>query len=156
MDAALLFGWLTLCAAQDIHQRRIANLLTLGVAALALAYLLATGSTWWGGRAAQGGWALLLALAFTLPGYAMGRMGAGDVKLMAALGLLTDPLHVLGTFIGAGATSLLWFLLMSRGWAYLGPGLRTQLRHLDPQQSGHYAFAPFALLGMALTVLWIH
>jgi len=32
----------------------------------------------------------LLALGFTLPGYAMKRMGGGDVKLMAALGLATD------------------------------------------------------------------
>ncbi|MGE7957435.1 prepilin peptidase [Pseudomonas sp. NPDC089530] len=156
MDTALLFGWLILCAAQDLQQRRIANLLTLGVAALALVYLLLTGSTWWGGRAAEGGWALLLALAFTLPGYALGRMGAGDVKLMAALGLLTDPLHVLGTFIGAGATSLLWFLLMPWCWVHIGQGLRTHLRYLDPQQSRQYAFAPFVLLGMLLTVLWIH
>ncbi|OLF55703.1 prepilin peptidase [Pseudomonas chlororaphis] len=156
MDTLLVFGWLTACAVQDISQRRIANLLTLGVAALALAYLLLSGSTWWGARAAEGGWALLLALVFTLPGYVLGRMGAGDVKLMAALGLLTDPLHVLGTFIGAGATSLLWFLLIPRGWVYIGQGLRTHLRYLDPQQSKKYAFAPFVLLGMVLTVLLIH
>lgn len=156
MPYFVLFIWLALCAAQDIHQRHIANSLTLGAAALALVYLLWTGSTWLGADAAQGGWALLLALAFTLPGYAMSRMGAGDVKLLAALGLATDHLYLLGTFIGAGVSSLLWVLLAPKVWPHISQKLRLRLQYLDPKQSKKYAFAPFVLVGMVLTVLWIH
>jgi prepilin peptidase CpaA len=156
MQGLVLYSWLVLCAAQDIRQRHIANLLTLGAALLALLYLLWTGSTWWGATPAQGGWALLLALLLTLPGYALGRMGAGDVKLLAALGLATDQLHLLGTLIGAGATSLLWMLIAPRIWPFMGQGLKQSLRHLDPQQSKNCAFAPFILLGMLSTALWIH
>jgi prepilin peptidase CpaA len=156
MPYFVLFIWLALCAAQDIRQRHIANSLTLGAVALALVYLLWTGHTWLGAHAAQGGWALLLALAFTLPGYAMSRMGAGDVKLLAALGLATDHLHLLGTFIGAGVSSLLWVLLAPRVWPHISQRLRQRLQYLDPKQSKKYAFAPFILAGMVLTVLWIH
>lgn len=156
MPYCILFIWLALCAAQDIHQRHIANSLTLGGAALALAYLLWTGHTWLGATAAQGAWAFLLALVLTLPGYALSRMGAGDVKLLAALGLATGHLYLLGTFIGAGATSLLWLLLAPKVWPYMGQRLKARLQYLDPQQSKKYAFAPFVLVGMVLTVFWIH
>lgn len=156
MQSLVLFSWLVVCAAQDIRQRHISNGLTLGGALLALVYLLWTGQTWIGATAAQGGWALLVAVALTLPGYALGRMGAGDVKLMAALGLASDPLHVLGTFIGAGVASFLWLLIVALAWPHISPGLKLRLRHLDPQASGKYAFGPFALLGMAFMKYWIH
>ena len=57
---------------------------------MALVWLLWSGTTWLGAPAEQGGWAALLALAFTLPGYALRRLGGGDVKLLTALGLATD------------------------------------------------------------------
>jgi len=155
MHSVVLLIWLALCAAQDIHRRHIANGLTLGAVLLSLGYLLWTGTTWLGAGAGQGGWALLLALLFTVPGYAVGRLGAGDVKLMAALGLATDPLHLLGTFIGAGVTSVLWLLIASGLWRYMNQSLAGYLQHLDPRQSKKYAFAPFVFLGMVLTVLWI-
>ena len=78
--------WLALCALQDMRQRQIANVLTLGAGLLALAYLLWVGVTWIGAPASDGGWAFALALLLGLPGYALGRFGAGDVKLLAAYG----------------------------------------------------------------------
>ena len=75
--------WLGVCAVQDIRQRQIANTLTLGVGLLALIYLLWAGRRGWA-RPQRGGLALALALVLTLPGYALGRFGAGDVKLLAA------------------------------------------------------------------------
>ncbi|KAF0862710.1 prepilin peptidase [Pseudomonas sp. LD120] len=148
MHFLLLWIWLSLCALQDWQQRQIANSLTLGVASLATIYLLATGSTWLGASAAQGGWALLLALLFTLPGYAMGRMGAGDVKLLAALGLATDTQHLLGTFIGAGLCSLLWLLI--------APRYKPAYQQGTAQLSKKYPYAPFVLAGMVLTVTVLH
>ncbi|MDF2396402.1 prepilin peptidase [Pseudomonas sp. 3MA1] len=152
----VLWIWLVLCAVQDLRQRHIANTLTLGAALLASGYLLWTGSTWLGAAAAQGAWALLLALLLTLPGYAMGRMGAGDVKLMAALGLASDPEHLLGAFIGAGFCSLLWLLIVPRLLSAPRQGLAPQGEAQAMGLSKKYPFAPFVLAGMVLTVSVIH
>ena len=112
MQLSLLLIWLALCAAQDARQRHIANGLTLGAAVLALAYLLWTGTTWLGAEAVQGGWAFLLALAFTLPGYALRRLGAGDVKLAIGTGALT------GTFgFDVWMLAALGAPLLTAGWA---------------------------------------
>jgi prepilin peptidase CpaA len=108
-----------------------------------------------GAAAEQGGWAALLALAFTLPGYAMRRLGAGDVKLMTALGLATDGRHVLGVFIGAGLASVCWLLLAPRVWLHISQGLRNRLRYLDPGLSKKQPFAPFLLMGLLLTFAWL-
>ncbi|WP_095192023.1 prepilin peptidase [Pseudomonas sp. Irchel 3A7] len=154
MQSVVLLIWLTLCAAQDARERHIANGLTLGVGALALAWLLWSGTTWLGATAEQGGWAALLALAFTLPGYALGRLGAGDVKLMTALGLATDGRHVLGVFIGAGLASVCWLLLAPSVWRLIGQWLRERLRYLAPGLSKKQPFAPFLLVGLLLTFVW--
>jgi prepilin peptidase CpaA len=156
MQSFVLLIWLALCAAQDARQRHIANGLTLGVGALALAWLLWSGSTWLGAEAQQGGWAFLLAVGLTLPGYAMKRMGGGDVKLMAALGLATDGMHVLGTFIGAGLASVFWLLLAPRVWLHMSQGFRTHLFYMAPEMSRKQPFAPFALAGLMLTFAWLH
>lgn len=156
MHSFVLLIWLALCAAQDARQRRIANVLTLGAGALALLYLLWTDTTWMGSDARQGGWAFLLALAFTLPGYAMGRMGAGDVKLLTALGLATDGIFVLYVFIGAALASVLWLLLAPRVWLHMSQGLTEHLRYLAPGTSKKPPFAPFVLVGATLAVYWIH
>jgi prepilin peptidase CpaA len=104
----------------------------------------------------QGGWAFLLALAFTLPGYALRRLGAGDVKLMTGLGLATDGMHLLGVFIGAGLASVLWLLLAPRVWLHMGQGLKNHLRYLGPGMSKKQPFAPFVLVGLLLTLAWFH
>ncbi|MFJ3008677.1 MULTISPECIES: prepilin peptidase [Pseudomonas] len=151
-----LLVWLAMCAAFDARQRRIPNLLTLGAGALALGYLLWTGNTWLGADAGQGGWAFLIALVLTLPGYFMGRMGAGDVKLMTALGLATDGLFILGAFIGAGLASLIWLLIAPRLWLHMSQRVREHLRYLEPEKSKKLPFAPFVLIGVLLSIHWIH
>lgn len=156
MQSLVVLIWLTVCAAQDARRRRIANALTLGVGALALVFLLYSGSTWMGAAAEQGGWACLVALAFTLPGYFMGRMGAGDVKLMTALGLATDGTSLLGIFIGAGVASIVWMLLAPRVWLHMSQGLRRRLRYMRPSMSKKLPFAPFVLIGFVLVLPWIH
>jgi len=156
MQSLVVLIWLTVCAAQDARRRRIANALTLGVGALALVFLLYSGSTWMGAAAEQGGWACLVALVFTLPGYFMGRMGAGDVKLMTALGLATDGTLLLGIFIGAGVASIVWMLLAPRVWLHMSQGLRRRLRYMRPSMSKKLPFAPFVLIGFVLVLPWIH
>ena len=155
MHSLILLLWLVLCAAHDARQRRIPNLLTLGAAALALVYLLVTHNTWLGAEAGQGGWAVLIALALTLPGFFMGRMGAGDVKLMTALGLATDGLFILGVFIGAGIASVIWMLVAPRLWLHMSQRVRDRLENPRPDTSKKLPFAPFVLIGAIPVLYWI-
>ncbi|MFQ6594967.1 MULTISPECIES: prepilin peptidase [Pseudomonas] len=156
IQGAVVLVWLGLCAAQDARQRLLANRLTLGAALLALIYLLGTGSTWLGAPAGQGALALVLALLLTLPGYALGRLGAGDVKLLAALALASNAEYLLGSFIGAAFASVLWLMLAPKVWALLGPVFKDPMAGLAPQSSKKLPFAPFLLVGFVLTWFWIH
>ena len=72
----------------DIRSRRIPNLLTFGAALAAIVFhTFASGLD--GLSAATFGW--LLGVAMFLPFFALGGMGAGDVKLLAALGAWLGP-----------------------------------------------------------------
>lgn len=140
--------WLGLCAVQDIRQRQIANTLTLGVGLLALIYLLWAGSTWVGAPRSEGGVALVLALILTLPGYALGRFGAGDVKLLAALGLASNIDILLGSLIGAAVAML--------AWTFVHQGLSSSQFERAEKVSKKQPFAPFVLTGFVGCWLWIH
>ncbi|MGA9701407.1 prepilin peptidase [Pseudomonas sp.] len=148
--------WLVLCTVQDIRQRQIANGLTLGVGLLALIYLVWAGSTWMGAPAVDGGWALALALLLTLPGYAMGRLGAGDVKLLSSLALASNADYLLGTLIGAGVALGAWALLAPGLRPLMRQGLSTQRWDAAAQASKKQPFAPFVLTGFAACWYWIH
>ncbi|BBH48027.1 type 4 prepilin peptidase 1 [Pseudomonas sp. KU43P] len=121
-----------------MRERQISNVFTLGGAACALAWLLATGHSWVGAQASDAGWALAIVLLLTLPGYMFGRFGAGDVKLLGALALATSQAYVLGTFIGAGGAMLLW-ALARRLW-----------RRGAGQAGDKQPFAPSVLVGFVL------
>lgn len=156
MQSMVLLLWLALCAEQDIRERQIANTLTLGAATCALVYLFMTGHTWIGADASEGGWALAIVMLLTLPGYMLGRFGAGDVKLLGALALATDRMYVLGTFIGAGIAVLIWLSCRRRLWALLSQKVRNRLKQLTDESSNKQPFAPFILAGFLLAAVWIH
>jgi len=77
-----------LACAWDLRTRRIPNVLTFGAAAAALVFHVATDGAG-GGMASIGGWAVGVALLFAP--FALGGMGAGDVKLLGALGAWLGP-----------------------------------------------------------------
>jgi prepilin peptidase CpaA len=87
--AAIACGW-------DLRTRRIPQILTLGGALAGLAYHLTTGG-WQGGLASVAGWAVGIVI-FLAP-FALGGLGAGDVKLLGAI----------GAWLGAG--SVIWVAL---------------------------------------------
>lgn len=155
MHSIVLLMWLALCTEQDVRERQISNTLTLGVAACALAWLFATGHSWIGADASDAGWALAIVMLLTLPGYMLGRFGAGDVKLMGALALATSHEYVLGTFIGAGIAVLVWLLSRRRLWTLLNPKVKKRLQALAEQVGDKQPFAPYVLVGYLLTAVWI-
>ena len=104
--STLALAIILIAAVWDIRTRRIPNWLTLTALVLGLA-LHAWQGTW-----REAGLGCLLAVVIYLPLFLAGGRGAGDVKLMAALGLILGPtiwiqLFVLTAFIGA-----LWALIL--------------------------------------------
>jgi prepilin peptidase CpaA len=121
----------------DLRTRRIPNALTFGAAGAALLYAGFTGGTS-GLLAALAGWFVGAALFFPL--FALRGMGAGDVKLLAALGAWVGPAEAvwLAIFssIAGGALAVMvslyhgylrraaanvWFMLMHWRAAGIGP-----------------------------------
>jgi len=87
-----------LACVYDVALRRIPNLLTFGAALVAIAYHGAADG--FGGIAfSAAGWTVGLALMF--PWFALGGMGAGDVKLLAAFGAWLGPANAAWTALAA-------------------------------------------------------
>lgn len=80
----------------DLRTRRIPNALTAGMCALGMGFAAAgvSGITFWMALAGIG-----LGLALMLPGHLLGATGAGDVKLMAAVGAIVGPATVVTAFL---------------------------------------------------------
>lgn len=87
---------LAVAVVTDIRGRRIPNWLTISVAVIGLA-IRAFSQGGSGAVASFEGWALAVAV-LVLP-FLLGWLGAGDVKLMAALGALQGPEFVLATCV---------------------------------------------------------
>ena len=108
LSAVLLF--LSASVAADLSMRRIPNALTFPVIVLALplnAYHF--GSE--GLLASLGGMGLMVIL--LLPPFALGGIGGGDVKMMAAVGALCGPRFALTSLmagLGIGGVVMLWHL----------------------------------------------
>lgn len=108
-----LVGMVGAATASDLRTRRIPNALTLGGLAAALVLRGVVG----GGALASGVLAAVLALALAAPLVALGGLGGGDAKLLAAvggfLGLETLPTALLGTAVAGGVMAL--FVIVWRG-----------------------------------------
>jgi prepilin peptidase CpaA len=88
---------LIVCAAAcvtDLRARRVPNALTFGAAAVALAFHAFTGG-WSGLGWSAAGW--LAGVALFAPFFVLGGMGAGDVKLLAAIGAWLGPMDAVWT-----------------------------------------------------------
>jgi prepilin peptidase CpaA len=83
----------------DLRFGRIPNLLTLGAAAAAFLYTGVTGGLT-GAGLSLAGWGV--GCAIFVPWFLLGGMGAGDVKLLAALGAWLGPTDALWTGLYAG------------------------------------------------------
>lgn len=147
MSAIPLLAWIALCSLQDLQQRRISNWLSLGGVAAALLYLLLSGKTLMGASAIEGLGAAGLALVMTLPGYWLGKLGAGDVKLLLGIALCSYGSLLLHCLAGAGVAYLTWAILSRPLWPLLSPSTRTALAQLAPERARRYPFVPFLFVG---------
>ncbi len=86
------FSLLLAAAIQDLLHRRIPNTLILAGAAVGI---LLQGWAAGAGGVLAAIYGLVVGLAILLPGYLMGFTGAGDAKLMAAIGTFLGPVGVL-------------------------------------------------------------
>lgn len=88
IERLILIAWATAAAGFDARQRRLPNWLTLGGLVGGALYALVNGTSMLGG--APGNALLSAAIGFLalFPAYLAGWMGAGDVKLFAAMGIL--------------------------------------------------------------------
>ena len=115
--AGVVFTAILLAAAAgDLRTRRIPNRLVLLLAVLGVIYSVAAGPVIEGFTRAGGG--LLTGLGIWLPFYALGWLGAGDVKLFAAAGTWLGPMGALeGAVMGAlaGAVLALGWMVKERG-----------------------------------------
>ncbi|MFR0693653.1 A24 family peptidase [Enterobacterales bacterium AE_CKDN230030158-1A_HGKHYDSX7] len=153
-----LLGWFAACAYQDLTGLRVSNWLTLGGALAALVFLLFAGHTLTGLPPAAAAVAALLALALTLPGYWLGKLGAADVKLLFALGLASGPLTVLYTLALA---SLVCLALMLASKLLVDSdkvpaNCKTKLARLQPSKFKSFPFIFSLFVGLLTTLSFIH
>jgi prepilin peptidase CpaA len=165
--AFIVIGIGIIACAFDVRTRRIPNALTFSAALAGLLFhVMQSGSA--GAQLAAGGW--VVGLLLLLPYFALGGMGAGDVKLVAALGAWLGPSHAfwLAIYAGIAGGAIGLAVALSKGylrtalanisrmfsyWSTAGfkavPGLT-----LESSTSPRVAFAIPILVGTMVT-LWL-
>ena len=145
----------------DIRTRRIPNALTATMAGVGVG-LAATGTSGVSLLASFAGFALGLAL--MMPGHALGATGAGDVKLMAAVGAMVGPGTVVTAFaftaIAGGMLALAIAIRRQRLRATLAGTGRLIAAPADVRQqigsasaSSRFAYGPAIAVGSVLAAL---
>ena len=108
-------------AGYDLRTRRVPNALTFGAAAAGFVFsLLQTGF----GGLATSLLGCLIGLVIFLPFFALGGMGAGDVKLLAAFGAWLGPMGALWAAIYASLVGGALALVVSVSRGYLPEAVR--------------------------------
>lgn len=146
----------------DARFRCIPNTLSLGAWVFASVILVTQGKSLLGASVSSALLATGLALLLTLPGYLTRRLGAGDVKYLVAIGLLTSFETTLWCFIVAalvgGLAAMLW--LNAHNLARFIPGRakvwRTRLTQWSEatDMRSRIPFGPLLSLGL-IVVLWV-
>jgi prepilin peptidase CpaA len=145
----------TAAAVVDLKTRRVPNWLTFGTAAVGVAVAMGHPSGIGIARALEG---LFVGLVLMLPGHVFGKTGAGDVKLVAALGTLLGPrsiaMAVLYTAIAGGVLAVLIAMKRRRlresleGTATLVVSGGANAADIErPSTDNRFAYAPAIAIG---------
>lgn len=120
LGRVIVLGVVGAAAVIDVRSRRIPNVLTFGAAAAALLY-----ASWTAGlhglALSAGGWAVGIAL--FLPMFLLRGMGAGDVKLLGAVGGWLGPAGVLYAGLYSVLAGGVLALIVGAIHGYLGKAL---------------------------------
>ena len=152
----------------DVRARKIPNLLTFGAAACGLLFHLVVNGAHGLGTAAAG-W--IVGILLFLPIFLLRGMGAGDVKLLAALGAWLGPLQVIWLALFASIAGGVMALMVATATGYLGTTFRNISnmllfwsvagpkpvpdQTLDRSKSPRLAYAIPIFVGTVIT-LWHH
>jgi prepilin peptidase CpaA len=161
LSFAALAGGVLVATLTDIRTRRIPNVLTGTMACVGIGLAAAGASEISLGAAAFG---LVLGFALMLPGYVLGATGAGDVKLMAAIGAIVGPWivvkSVLFTAVAGGVLAVVVALRRRRLSATLAgtarliaapAGARREIE--SATSSSRFAYGPAIAVGSVVAVL---
>ena len=145
----------------DLKSRRIPNVLTGSMAALGVG-LAALGAN--GPSMAASLLGIFIGLLVMMPGYLLGATGAGDVKLMAAVGAIVGPVLVIPAFlftcIAGGALAVVVAVRRNRLGATLAKtgqlvtaprGAHEQIR--SATSVSRFAYGPAIAAGTMVAVL---
>lgn len=143
ITATMALGVALTACVTDVRSRRIPNVLTLGGAAAALVFHAVTAEGAGIGTAAMG-W--LVGTAVFLPFFLLGGMGAGDVKLMAALGAWLGPAEAFAIAIYASLVGGVLALGVALATGYL----RTAFRNVGGLLKFWWLVGPRPMAGMTL------
>jgi prepilin peptidase CpaA len=152
----------------DLGTRRIPQAVTLGGAVAALLFHAAS-SGWTGAMLSGSGWALGIAI-FFVP-FALGGLGAGDVKLLGALGAWVGPGDVIWLALYAGIAGGILAVLVSLARGYCAEALanlRLLTTHwmvngirplpeltLEHSRGPRLAYAVPIFAGTMVSILWL-
>lgn len=149
MAAVVIGVWSFACGVYDLTHRRLPNFLTLGMHLLGLAMLVIAGHGFLEASVASCLLAWGVALALTLPAYAINWLGAGDVKFLAAIGLITGIEFLLITYVLAGLMAglvILYGISIQRYLPYINLHLSAFNLHLPNVLITHGKKLPFGSL----------
>jgi prepilin peptidase CpaA len=118
--STIVIGIGIVACAFDIRTRRIPNVLTFSAALAGLLFhVVQAGAA--GAQLAAGGW--VVGLLLLLPYFALGGMGGGDVKLVAALGAWLGPSHAFWVAVYAGLVGGVFAVCLAITQGYLKTAL---------------------------------
>jgi prepilin peptidase CpaA len=119
-NAAIVLVGVIACVT-DFRSRRIPNVLTFGSSAAAVVFYSITNG-WAGLGTSLAG--LALGCALFLPWFLLGGMGAGDVKLLAALGAWAGPVNAVWIALYAGIAGGVFAVIVALFRGYLAEMFR--------------------------------
>jgi prepilin peptidase CpaA len=148
-------------SAIDLRTRRVPNVLNALLASIGVAFAVSGVSGLTVGASLAG---IGVGLALMMPGHLFGGTGAGDVKLLAAMGSLIGPAHTVSAFlysaVAGGAIALAVAVHRRRLQQTLGGTARLITTAASnaadiarPHENNRFAYAPAIAVGTLIAAL---
>jgi len=144
VEWACVGGLAIVAALWDVRTGRVPNVLTFGAAVAGVVWSIATAGVDGFGTSLLG---CLVGLALFFPLFALGGMGAGDVKLLAAIGAWLGPLGAAYTALWGSLAGGVLALVVGVSHGYLREAFRNVLALLAVWRT----VGPSPVAGMTLT-----